>query len=86
MLFADYELLICCDLVFLEDGLEFPSYLLVAFPLVYSVMMDMSPLSWSICFWNHCCQAGGPPLGFLLVAGFGGIILFAISTAAVYCI
>ena len=54
--------------------------------MVYSVMMDMSPLSWSICFWSLCCQADGLPLGFLLVAGFGGVILLVISQAAVYCI
>ena len=41
--------------------------LLVVFPLVYSVMMDMFPHSWSIFFWGLCCQAGGPPLGFLLI-------------------
>ena len=60
--------------------------ILVVFPLVYSVMMDMSPFSWSICFWSLCCHAGGPPLGFLLVVGFGGVILLVISKTAVYCI
>ena len=53
---------------------------------MYSVMMDMSPVSWSICFWSLCCQAGSPPLGFLLVVGFGSVILLVISKAAVYCI
>ena len=66
--------------------LSFLLILLVEFPLVYSVMMDMSPLSWCICFWSLCCQAGGPPLDFLLVVGFGGVIVFVISKAAVYFI
>ena len=72
--------------MFLEDVLSFLLILLVLFPLVYSVMMDMSPLSWSICFWSLCCQAGCPLLGFPLVAGFSGVILLVFSKAAVYCI
>ena len=67
--------------------LSFLLILLVVFPLVYSVMMDMSPFSWSICFRSLCCQAGGGlPLCFLLIAGFGGVILLVISKAAQYCI
>ena len=46
---------------------------------MYSVMMNMSPLSLSICFWSLCCQAGGLLVGFLLVAGFVGVILLVIS-------
>ena len=71
---------------FLRMVLSFLIILLVVFPLVHSVMMDMFPLSWSICFWSLCCQAGAPPFGFLLVVGLGGIILLVISKAAVYCI
>ena len=73
-------------LCFLGMVMNFLLILLVAFPLVYSVMMDRSPLSWSICFWSLCCQAVGLPLGFLLIAGFGGVILLVISQATVYCI
>ena len=72
-------------LCFLRMVLSF-LLILVVFPLVYSVMVEMSPLSWSICFWSLCCQAGGLPVGFLLVVGFGGVILLVISKAAVYCI
>ena len=74
-LWAAYLLLSC---VFFRMVLSFLCILLVVFPLVYSVMMDMSPLSWSICFWSLCCQAGGPPLGFLLVVGFGGGIIIIV--------
>ena len=74
------------SLCFLRMVLSFLLILLVVFPLVYSVMMDMSLLIWSICFWILCCWVGGLPLGFLLVAGFGGVILLVISKAAVYYI
>ena len=65
---------------------KFLPYLVGGVSIGYSVMMDMSPLSWSICFWSLCLQAGGLPLGFLLVVGFGGVILLVINKAAVYCI
>ena len=71
---------------FLRMILNFLLILLVVFQMVYLVMMKMSPLSWSICFWSLCCQAGGLLLGFLLVASFGCVILLVINKAAVYCI
>ena len=73
-------------LCFLRMVLSFLLIMLVVFLLVYSVMMDMSSLCWSICFWSLCCQAGGLLLGFLLIGGFGGVILLIISKEAVYCI
>ena len=73
-------------LCFLRMILSFLFIMLVVFPLLYSVMMDMSPLSLSICFWSLCYKAGGQPLGFLLVAGFGGVILLFIRKTTVYCI
>ena len=66
--------------------LNFCLVFLPVFPLMYSLMMDRSPLSWSICFWSPCWHAGGPFPDFQLVVGLAGVILLVISRAPANCI
>ena len=66
--------------------LNFCLVFLLVFPVVYLLMMDRSPLSWSICFWSLCCHAGGPFPGFLLVVGLAGVTLLVIRRAPANCI
>ena len=72
-------------LCFFRIFFSFLLVLLVLFPFVYSVIIDISALSWSICLWSLCCHAGGLPLCVFLYCGLGSSILLVITRAAVYC-